>query len=904
MCRRIEPHIRMRGLAVSLLLLVAMLPALFVVRTSCGADDVASYLERHGLTELLAVHLESQIAAAEGEVRDQLMLRLAAVYATLLDSIKNDEARRRIEARSNRLLESASEGAEELRLALLRTAYREAERLAEDVRLRRAASEDVTRARAMLADLVPRLEALEAFFDRTLSQMDRRLTRTAGNEAASLSERVEQLHQLHAGCRFITAWAMYYQSLLSEPRSADSARKAERLFAQLLRVEGPNVDPEAVSIDLRQVESFARSILGMALCRSLTSSDVDALRWLALLEHDAVAPIVREQAPVWRLVVRMEHRRFAQALQELQDLVASERTMPTAWLRLAAAHAIEGDPGSREAQRMVQIALAELAARGELQQVLELAERYGVDALGTPGGETGFALHFVRGLLLYREARALHEASTADTASEDAMRLYRNAIEQLKLGLASAMSAEAARRHDSHSAAEAVSRRLIAWAMFYSEQYATAWREFERSCEGLSPGEASESHWMAIVALDRLFESDAAASRDATLRAEQRDLMDRFLAAYPSSPHAGTLMLRRAIEAEEISVELAEQLLAIPPHDDAYLPARHRVTAYLYSLYRRAGAGQRALHGDRFLSVAVPLMGVPDAMAARRLVNVRRVLEVALSDRIERLDAAQRAFAELERIIATGESVDAIADELEYRRLQERLLAGDMAAAIRLADGLWDRAAAGENAAWSELGSRAMFHTAHRRWKSTSAPATGAALDELLTMIVRYGGRILREFEQDASSSSQQQSPPAVNANVLAYHQAVAEASSLLFERQGDLDRGRAALFLYRRLLEAQPRNAGYLRAAAALADQFEDKAFALDCWRRLAAGQTAGTEGWFEARFRMVSLLADIDPVHARQVMAQHVQLYPDYGPDPWGPRLRALDGMLSRSNREEDER
>ncbi|HRP63149.1 MAG TPA: hypothetical protein PK400_07650 [Phycisphaerales bacterium] len=893
MCRRIDAHILKRGFATGLLL-VALMLTLLPVRSATGADDVAAYLERHGLTELLAVHLESLVATSEGEARDQLMLRLAAVYAMLLDSIKDDEARKRIEARSSRLLESASEGAEELRLALLRTAYREAERLAEDVRLRRTASEDVSRARAMFAELVPRLEALEAYFDRTLSQIDRRIARSTGNEATSLSERAEQLHQLHAGCRFITAWAMYYQSLLTEPRSAESAKKAERLFAQLLRVEGPNVDPESVSIDLRQVESFARSILGMALCRSLTTSDVDALRWLALLEHEAAASVVREQTPVWRLVVRMEHRRFAQALQELQELIASERAIPTSWLRLIAVYAIEGEHGSREAQRMVQIALAELAARGELQQVLELAERYGVDALGTPGGETGFALHFVRGLLLYREARALHEASAAEAASEDATRLYRNAIEQLRLGLASAMSAEADRRHESHSAAEAVSRRLIAWAMFYSRQYATAWQEFVRSCEGLSPGEASESHWMAIVSLDRLFESDAVASRDASLRTEQRDLMDRFLAEYPSSPHAGTLMLRRAIEAEELSIELAEQLLAIPPHDDAYLPARHRVTAYLYSLYRKAGAAQRALHGDRFLSVAVPLMAVPDSLAARRLVNVRRVLDVSLSERIERLDAAQRALAELERITSAGESVDAIADELDYRRVQERLLAGDMAAAIQIADGLWERASAGGDAAWSDLGSRAMFHAAHRRWKSISAPASGAALDELLHMIVRYGGRIVREFELDESSSS-------MNANVIAYHQAVAEASMLLFEMHRDLERGRAALFLYQRLLEAQPRNAGYLHAAAVLGEQLGDKAFALDCWRRLAAGQTAGTEGWFEARWRMLTLLADIDIDHARQVMAQHVQLYPDYGPDPWGARLRALHAALSRSGGEE---
>ena len=47
-------------------------------------------------------------------------------------------------------------------------------------------------------------------------------------------------------------------------------------------------------------------------------------------------------------------------------------------------------------------------------------------------------------------------------------------------------------------------------------------------------------------------------------------------------------------------------------------------------------------------------------------------------------------------------------------------------------------------------------------------------------------------------------------------------------------------------------------------------------------------------ARYESTRLLADEDPDAARDAIAQHAVLYPDFGPDPWGDRLRALDARL----------
>ena len=85
------------------------------------ADDVADFLEQHGMRRLLAAHLEMQIEAAKVEDRGDLVLRLATLYAELLETTVDAAQRKDLEDRSRRLLEKAPpNSAEELRLALLR----------------------------------------------------------------------------------------------------------------------------------------------------------------------------------------------------------------------------------------------------------------------------------------------------------------------------------------------------------------------------------------------------------------------------------------------------------------------------------------------------------------------------------------------------------------------------------------------------------------------------------------------------------------------------------------------------------------------------------------------------------------------------------------------------------------
>lgn len=854
-------------------ILALCVTAACAVSRASHADDVAAYLEQLGLKELLAVHLEKQLEDAPADQRTEIVVRLAALYAELLESTKDEARRVELEQRGRRLLTTApASSVDDLRLALLRASYRSAERIAEQHRLRLSTPADVDAARKTLSEIIGDLGSLRQQLREKAELTERRLSRSIGAEAISLSQAIERLRSLHAQTTFLQAWSIYYQSWLAG--TGETARVAEPLFAELMGTESTTPLPDDISVDLRANESVARSILGMGLCKSLTSSAATALAWIELLDDPNAFEPLRTQAPVWKISVYLENADFAQVRALLDERRASGEQVPLPWLRLVVVNALEAAERNRVAAELARAIVLDLAERGELDQILDLAERYGVAALG----ETGFALQYVRGVLAYQAARRAH---ASEEPSLDP--IVRAKYEQAQTLLTQAL---AERDVGQHEVAASSCRRFVAWCEYFRGNFLAAQAAFDALGDSLDPEAAADARWMAIVCLDRL----VSAGGSPELRESLSTAVDRFLALHPANEHAAELVLKRTLSAQEVSMKAVNDLLAIPPGSSVYASAQSRAADLLYRLFREATGRDRPSLGAQYLEIELGMIDAPtlfepteDATEMQRVLGrCRRALEVALADDVNNCTVAARVFRAVDDPDRfTPASLIESRDELRYRRLQERLCADDVLAAEKLADQSWTD---DESSMWSNLGARAVFRFAQRILRDD-----GASMDEqrrALELVAKHGGRVLREYAGNAAVFDQP--------NVLAFHAAVADASFRLWEQTGDAERGRAGVYLYEMLVAARPQNRAFLVAAATLNERLGSKDKALDYWRRLAAGTPAGTEPWFEAKLHVMQLLAAIDQVRARQVMDQHKLMYPEYGPDPWGPMLRGLDAQI----------
>lgn len=851
-----------------ILLLIALAPI-------ARADDVARWLERQGLTRLLAVHLEQQMELAEGQTRDRLAAELAQIYATLLETTNDPGQRVELEVRARRLLENMPDGtADELQLSLQRGLYRAAERIAEDYRLRVVDEEEAARALRIFEEVATKLTNLRERLLRMRDSLERRMQRSGAGDSILLGSELRKVERSLQSATFLLAWSQYYRAWLSGV--AGPASEAERLFAWLLDPQDPVFDTERVPVDLLETEAFARTVLGMALAKSMLFPLGIGNRWLDVLEANNAHPSVRSQIPAWRMVVALDKGDFRLAKDVLTRAIDQDSSaVPLAWIRLAAVHGLEASTTNLEAADLGASALAQLAARAELGQVLDLAQRFGTEAIG----ERGFAANYVRGVIAYQQARERHDSDDEATSDDLARGLYTEAAGAFR----DALNASDISRYE---AAAAGCRRLIGFCYFFRGEFIAAKDAFLASIESLPAGEAPESLWMAIVSMDKLARSGSSAAE-----AELEVLLDRFLEEYPSSDYAPRLVLRRAEGLREPSVEQVEALLAIPENSDAHGAAQARAAQMLYELFR-SDQEKRLEHGRRYVDVALPLLLTTEAdnmftapvQLQTQSIRARRILEVALYEGVDRFEAAAQAFVALDDIRRSG-SLDftEIQDEIDYRRAIYSLRTGQPQDAVRIADALWDR---NESSSWARAAVRAVFREAYDRY--TQSRESAAPFDDrpAIARLVSFGRRALAEFERSADALK--------DVRTFSYFSAVADASFQLWQAGRSPEIAQEAIELYELLLEARSSSAEFLRRFALLAESLGRRDEALETWRRLVNGLELGTEGWFEAKFHQITLLNKIDPARARAVMDQHKSLRPEYGPEPWRTRLRELDQSI----------
>jgi tetratricopeptide (TPR) repeat protein len=159
----------------------------------------------------------------------------------------------------------------------------------------------------------------------------------------------------------------------------------------------------------------------------------------------------------------------------------------------------------------------------------------------------------------------------------------------------------------------------------------------------------------------------------------------------------------------------------------------------------------------------------------------------------------------------------------------------------------------------------------------------------LARRVLERGARVITQFGVDEATLA----APAVQS----LYDTVARAAETVWEQEQDEQALEQALILDRRIASAERAAPAALRRLGRLAEAAGAPAEALDAWRRLLAGLPEGASDWYEARYQSVRLLWELEPEKARSVMAQHRLLHPDFGPEPWGAKLRELNGVMAET-------
>lgn len=883
-----------RCVALVLIALAATRPAYAQPPADSPDDALEAYLARHGLNELLAAHLLERVRATAPGQRAPLAERLAQVYVELLSSAATPEARALWEQRGETLLQLVPEAqSAELRLDLAKVRYLQAEAIAERWRLRLAQPDELEEARRVLRAVAPVFRDVGTQLHRQVELLETQEERAGDVDLDQLRRELAAAQRLRSLAMYYAGWAEYYTAMLTGVVS--HANQALVHFGWLLNAAGgrePSL--ERLPMEMLRYEHVARAAVGAALCFSLRGSDDTAVRWLDAIDAaPSLAPAVRAQLPARRLVIYARARRWADLELFLRRAVRNDGQHPdldTGQARLLAVLALDAlesgavhGAATTLVRSLAEAAIAELIARGELAHVLDLVRRYGT----APIGKEGFIALYVRGLRAYDAAREAHTATGVDPSQPVDQPAIVNRYREAADALGHALDAADAARFAAERTEAAITRGL---ALYYAGLARQASEQLESASAAADrPDQAERALWLAIVALDAAVESQP------SLRPRLERLATLYLRQFGRTERAARLLLRRLALNDISPAEAADILLAVSPESDLYEPSRRQAARLLYMSYRSSPAGrERDFAASRFLELAQQILttdqrrlagaGSTEAhdIAADLLTLIRQVLDVSLGLSVPDVARAQAALDTLDRLdqlvaLDTG----SIAAELAFRRLQ-------LALAHRQFDRVeqWLAVLSQRDDRYAAAADQLLL-TFWTGSLEQSADDTQAA-----RAVVRHGQRILarRGFAAPGIDATQ----PHVDPDTAAIADAVAHAAAAVWRTDHDAIVRDLAIRLDRALLEAGYTSERVLRRYAELTEAAEARADALDAWRALLAGFEVGSDGWYEARYHSLRLLAQLDPVRARVVMDQHKVLMPDFGPEPWGPRLRALDARI----------
>jgi hypothetical protein len=281
--------------------------------------------------------------------------------------------------------------------------------------------------------------------------------------------------------------------------------------------------------------------------------------------------------------------------------------------------------------------------------------------------------------------------------------------------------------------------------------------------------------------------------------------------------------------------------------------------------------------GNKYVSVAMPLMiadiSLEEDEKATEIAVVRamRILEVALHQEVKRLVAANRAIQILEEIgIRQTYSLESLQNEIDFRHIMLLLHEQQHDAASILLRKMIQEA---PQEKWATIAATSLWN----HWSSLDVK-----IEDELTYAV--GKQILANLTEYQYA----------NREFLHIATQTATAAFGSYVTTQNLEIGLDALQISRTLVSQKPLIVQLLLLNATIEMEVGDEEVALSRWKTIASGSTKGSLQWLQARYNIILILSATSESSALAVLNQHHALYPTYGKDPYGSKLRDLHEKL----------
>ncbi|MED5506954.1 MAG: hypothetical protein VX684_03870 [Planctomycetota bacterium] len=856
--------------------LLSILVGLPAIAVPAPQETVDTWLEERGLDRLRMHALRARVAdrSLRDDQRERLTEQLLAVYRKLLAESPDPAFRDELTELIGLILDEISvvQG-DPIRLDLYTSEWRALITSGLNaLLLRRGGEVDDQALLASMLDLSDRIDELLRRTTTRSRRANQELREAQGAEVLRRTRSFDELEDTLRKLRSLSGWVHAYLGWFTD--DVAHANVAQRMFASLLSSDGsPFVVPSdgEVSVQRRSEDWYAELIIGMAIAQAPEASFATVEAWLDLLAIESASESARRQVPFYRLALLLggdDPDRFREAerlLGELGPAASSD------CLRLACIEALvhaEDDPG---AAAMVPALLERLADRGEILELVDLSTRFPIDSLPP---ETSL-FHFMRG------CRSAIQSRSEDARGEDAAArgTALAALADLDLVL-----------EDAGEATDPLARQALVLRaelnQFLGRPLAAA-RDFSSAAGRAEGTEAGDLLWRGIAALPP---TDPPAA-DPEVDPLRTSLIDRLLSAHPTHPRAQAAKLLRLEMQQEYGLRDAEELLQTTNDPATSGLALRKAASILYQAWSEASGALRAELGARFIE----LVDQPEVVSAEGrfaepdLGLLLALLRVSLQSEPPDLARSRGVIDAID--LASAERPAILADrglEFEALRFEHDLLAPTPDLSL-VVERLGRFAESPEDPASRRCALLAVLAANHHLDGNPTPPWTSrhrAALSATRTAVAMLVGE---------SPSVEQVSEPR-NWQLV---RSLAAAEYLAHLGDGDQASLLRAHDLYAVLLEERPMErsalSGYARASTALGRDAE----ALRAWRVLMNNTPEGTDEFLESKYHTLSLLAETDRDLARSILEQHLVLYPDYGPSPWGPELASLHRALGTRGR-----